>query len=190
MSYQFNPFTGTFGLAGSGGGGTDQLVKISSADTIASFLESKLLAGEGVQLIKANIGANETLTIRKTPLGTEVEQAWLWSASSSFTNITPMNFLNANSGSGSRVSAQTVSVESDINAIRLNGGISANARAAADPSRAMLCDYDSNTSNNFILKTTGPGSASTRTITGVPAVLDQKYKIAIRHWNDAGTRKV
>lgn len=169
-------------------------------------------------------------------LDTEVPQAWFWQASSSFTNITPMNFLSASSGSGASISAQTVTNESDIAEIRVDGGIAvnsfsalyasmpsagqmilstldytytfhirverlgdnasdrvevqngfANSRAAAAPSRCILGAYESDVSNNFILRTTGPGSTSTVVITDVPVVAGTIYKIAVRFFNDGGT---
>lgn len=48
------------------GGGADENVKISAADTTTGFLEDKLLAGTNVTITKQNPGANETLTINST----------------------------------------------------------------------------------------------------------------------------
>lgn len=238
MSYQFNPFTGTFDLAGSGGGGTDQLVKISSGDTTASFLESKLLAGEGIGLIKGNVGANETLTIQRASPDVETDLRWFWYGNTNLNTISPLNFGQTNSGTGSGATPLPVTVEDDIARGKINGGIAANsfavifaslpsagqmlfddveriytfhvrverlgtgasdkiihhlggftnARAVADPSRWIGAVYESNVSPNFLLRTTGPGSASTTTITDVPVVVDQRYKLTIRYFNDAGTR--
>lgn len=169
-------------------------------------------------------------------LDTEVTQSWFWQASSSFTNITPMNFLSASSGTGVSVTAQTVANEIDVAEIRVDGGTAvnsfsvfyasipsagqmlfnsldytytfhirvealgnnstdryemqngfANARVAASPSRCILGAYESNVSDNFILRTTGPGSLSTVVITDIPVVAGTIYKLAVRYFNDAGT---
>jgi len=221
------------------GGGADELVKVSVNDTTASFLESKILAGEGISLVKGNAATNETLTIRKTPYETEVQlRPWYWFGNSTLNSNTPLSFSQINSGSGSGVTVEAVTVESDIARAKINGGIGANAyaniyaglpsagqmlfdqveriytyhvrverlgtgssdkiihhlggftnsRAVADPLRWMGPVYESNVSPNFILRTTGPGSASTSTITDVPVVADQKYKLTIRYFNNAGTR--
>ena len=49
----------------SGGGSTaaDELVKVSSNDTVAGYLDGKLIAGGNISLVENNDGANETLTI-------------------------------------------------------------------------------------------------------------------------------
>lgn len=47
-------------------GTTDQLVKITSADTTANYLQPKLIAGTNISITKNNPGANETLTISST----------------------------------------------------------------------------------------------------------------------------
>lgn len=41
----------------------DQLVKVSNADTTASYLENKLIAGTGISVTKLNPGANEQLRV-------------------------------------------------------------------------------------------------------------------------------
>lgn len=46
-----------------GGGGTDQYVKVSAADTTAAYLDSKLLVALGLTKAIGSGGANETLTI-------------------------------------------------------------------------------------------------------------------------------
>jgi hypothetical protein len=46
-----------------GGSGADELVKISSNDTTAGYLNGKLVAGLGVSFVENNDGANETLTV-------------------------------------------------------------------------------------------------------------------------------
>ena len=48
---------------GGGGGGADELVKVSSNDTVAGFLNTKIVAGAGITLTEDNDGGNETLTI-------------------------------------------------------------------------------------------------------------------------------
>ena len=42
---------------------SDELVKVSSADTQADYLENKLVAGDNVTITKNNAGGNETLSI-------------------------------------------------------------------------------------------------------------------------------
>lgn len=49
--------------AGSSGGGTDELAKVSSNDTTAGYLNGKLVAGSGISLTENNNGGNETLGI-------------------------------------------------------------------------------------------------------------------------------
>lgn len=50
-------------LSTGGGGGTDELVKISANDTTAGYLFAKLVAGAGITLTEQNDGGNETLEI-------------------------------------------------------------------------------------------------------------------------------
>ena len=45
---------------------TDALVKVSSNDTTAGFLNGKLVAGEAITFVENNNGGNETLTINAT----------------------------------------------------------------------------------------------------------------------------
>ena len=45
---------------------TDALVKVSSNDTTAGFLNGKLVAGEAITFVENNNGGNETLTIAAT----------------------------------------------------------------------------------------------------------------------------
>lgn len=47
----------------SGGGGTDEKVKVTSNDTTAGYLFGKLVAGSNITLTENNNGSNETLTI-------------------------------------------------------------------------------------------------------------------------------
>lgn len=49
-----------------GGTNTDSLVKVSSNDTTAGFLNGKLLASTGISFTEGNNGGNETLTITNT----------------------------------------------------------------------------------------------------------------------------
>ena len=49
--------------AGSSGGGTDELAKVSANDTTAGYLNGKLVAGSGISLTENNNGGNETLGI-------------------------------------------------------------------------------------------------------------------------------
>jgi hypothetical protein len=49
--------------AGSSGGGTDELAKVSANDTTAGYLNGKLVAGAGISLTENNNGGNETLGI-------------------------------------------------------------------------------------------------------------------------------
>lgn len=58
---------GFYTSSGTSSGG-DEKLKISSADTTASYLENKLIAGSGVIFVKNNAGANETLTVSGTTL--------------------------------------------------------------------------------------------------------------------------
>jgi len=64
-----------FGAAGGSGSATDK-VKISAADTLANYLQSKLAAGSNITLTKLNPGANEQLEISapasSVPTGTGV----------------------------------------------------------------------------------------------------------------------
>lgn len=46
-----------------GGSSTDELAKISSADTTASYLENKIVAGSGIVLTKLNTGLNESIEV-------------------------------------------------------------------------------------------------------------------------------
>lgn len=50
-------------LPGGGGSGTDELVRISATDTTASYLEDKILDGNGISTEITNPGGNEQLTI-------------------------------------------------------------------------------------------------------------------------------
>jgi len=45
------------------GGGSDEKVKISSADTTTDFLENKLVAGANITLTKVNAGGNEQIEV-------------------------------------------------------------------------------------------------------------------------------
>ena len=216
-------------------------VKVSAADTTKNYLENKITAGANVAITKNGTGADETLEISASSggvpsLDTEVTQTWFWQSSSSFANITPINFRNTSSGTGATIASQTVSNEIDVSAIRIDGGTAvnsfsvlyasipsagqmlfdsldytytfhirvealgnnstsryevqngfANSRAAGSPSRAILVAYESNVSDNFILRTTGPGAASTVVITDIPVVAGTIYKLAVRYFNDAGT---
>jgi len=48
---------------GGGTGGTDELLKVSSVDTTAGYLQAKISAGSNISLTKLNPGANEQLQI-------------------------------------------------------------------------------------------------------------------------------
>lgn len=50
-------------IAGGGGSGTDESVKVSSNDTTAGYLTDKLVAGTNITLTPNNDGGNETITI-------------------------------------------------------------------------------------------------------------------------------
>lgn len=52
----------TIDAAGGGGGG--ETVKVSSADTLAGYLEDKVVAGFGADVVKNNTGGNENLEVR------------------------------------------------------------------------------------------------------------------------------
>lgn len=54
----------TFGVQA--GADTDELVKVSSNDTTAGYLNGKLVAGTGITLTENNNGSNETLTVAAT----------------------------------------------------------------------------------------------------------------------------
>lgn len=56
------------------GPGTDELVKVSAADTTASFLASKIAAGTGISLATLNPGANEQLQISASTLASAMPQ--------------------------------------------------------------------------------------------------------------------
>lgn len=51
-----------------GTGGSDELVKVSSNDTTAGYLNGKLIVGPGITFTENNNGSNETLTVAKTIL--------------------------------------------------------------------------------------------------------------------------
>ena len=63
VGYGTQGLTGARGLTGPSGSGRDEKVKVSSIDTVAAYLDQKLLAGTGIVLAKGNTGANETLTV-------------------------------------------------------------------------------------------------------------------------------
>ena len=48
---------------------TDELIKVSANDTIAGYLNGKLVAGAGISLTENNDGGNETLTVANTSPG-------------------------------------------------------------------------------------------------------------------------
>jgi hypothetical protein len=50
-----------------GAGSTDELVKVSSVDTLADYLNSKLVAGTNIVLTIVNPGGNEQIEISATP---------------------------------------------------------------------------------------------------------------------------
>lgn len=53
-------------LKNGGGGGGDNKVKVSSNDTTANFLSSKIVAGANINVTEINDGGNETLSIEAT----------------------------------------------------------------------------------------------------------------------------
>lgn len=53
-------------IAGTGGGMTDELIKITASDTTAGYLNSKLAVSTGIQKTTLNPGANEQLQISVT----------------------------------------------------------------------------------------------------------------------------
>jgi hypothetical protein len=55
--------TGWESVGGGGGGVSDGKVKISSNDSIANYLNGKLVAGTGITLTENNDGSNETLSV-------------------------------------------------------------------------------------------------------------------------------
>jgi hypothetical protein len=60
---------GAWFMIGPGGAGLDELVKISATDTTSGFLQPKLVAGAGINLVQQNPGANESLRIDATGAG-------------------------------------------------------------------------------------------------------------------------
>lgn len=80
--------------SGGGGSGTDELVKVSSNDTTASYLETKVTAGTGVTLTVLNDGLNESLQIASTATATANDEdivvpfTYLSGASISITTLT------------------------------------------------------------------------------------------------------
>ena len=66
ITYQGVPFI-------PGGSSSDELVKITAADTTAGYLGAKVAAGTGIQLTTTNPGANETLTIACTVVDLDVK---------------------------------------------------------------------------------------------------------------------
>ena len=52
--------------------GKDENVKVSSNDTLADFLISKLVAGTNITITEINDGGNETLEIKATALETDI----------------------------------------------------------------------------------------------------------------------
>ncbi|MDD5342779.1 MAG: tail fiber domain-containing protein [Patescibacteria group bacterium] len=65
-TYLKNDGSGNLTWATAGGTGTDELVKVSSNDTTAGYLNGKLVAGSNITLTELNNGANETLQISAT----------------------------------------------------------------------------------------------------------------------------
>jgi len=49
----------------------DELVKVSSNDTLADFLKNKLVAGANITITELNDGGNETLEIKVTTLAAD-----------------------------------------------------------------------------------------------------------------------
>lgn len=68
ITYQGVPFV-------PGGSATDELVKVTAADTTAGYLGAKIAAGSGIQLTTTNPGANETLTIACNVVDLDVKVA-------------------------------------------------------------------------------------------------------------------
>lgn len=60
---------GAWFMIGPGGAGLDELVKISATDTTAGFLQPKLVAGAGINIVPQNVGFNENLRIDATGAG-------------------------------------------------------------------------------------------------------------------------
>ena len=68
ITYQGVPFV-------PGGAASDELVKVTAADTAAGYLGSKIVAGSGIQFTTNNPGANETLTIACNVVDLDVKVA-------------------------------------------------------------------------------------------------------------------
>lgn len=62
----------TLGGIAVAGGADDKKVKVSSADTTAEFLETKLVAGSNLTITKGNTGANEILTLAASAPGVDI----------------------------------------------------------------------------------------------------------------------
>lgn len=66
---QTSPGVVEVSIAGGGGSGTDESVKVSSNDTTAGYLADKLVAGTNITLTANNDGGNETITISASSSG-------------------------------------------------------------------------------------------------------------------------
>jgi hypothetical protein len=89
---------GLTGLVGSGGGGggggggdggSDEKVKVSSTDTTTDYLVEKLLAGEGITLMKKSSGADEDLEIKS-------HRRWAWTDELSWIHLIVLPFSRSN----------------------------------------------------------------------------------------------
>jgi hypothetical protein len=73
---------GAGGGGASGGAGTDDKVRISSNDTVNSYLIDKVVAGSGVTLATLNPGGNEQLEISASAGYPPIQTATAWDGSS------------------------------------------------------------------------------------------------------------
>jgi len=136
ITYQGVPFI-------PGGNATDELVKITAADTTAGYLGAKVAAGTGIQLTTTNPGANETLTIACTVVDLDVKVKVS-------ANDTTAGFLNGKLVAGTGI---TFTENNDGGDETLTVTLGSHTHAASDITSGVL--------GTARLASTGTASAST-----------------------------
>ena len=131
--------------SGGGGGGTDELVKVSANDTTAGYLESKIVAGTGVSIATLNDGANETFEISTSggggsfpsdinPYLTNKNNYYRednWARAGNFTGYNSLGWGNAVSGTGASQGGVTGSSSKYVHTNELNAGTANAGRASS-----------------------------------------------------------
>jgi hypothetical protein len=136
ITYQGVPFI-------PGGSSSDELVKITAADTTAGYLGAKVAAGTGIQLTTTNPGANETLTIACTVVDLDVKVKVS-------ANDTTAGFLNGKLVAGTGI---TFTENNDGGNETLTVTLGSHTHAASDITSGVL--------GTARLASTGTASAST-----------------------------